>query len=441
MPRVQGLPYDLPDKEQVDALSKIPFVDCQGLAGAWTLGTVRTGQFDLVGRKTLPGGFGDVVVEDNRHLLPGDWGVQVGDPHSSWDPEVGVGYLCGTPPCSGFSLLNRSKGKNARGASSDINTCMRELVTYASTCTGLDGQPGPEIVSFESVQGAYSAGRDLMLSFRDILGERYTLHHVLMSGSSVGSAQMRHRYFPVFARIPFGVDTPSVEDLPEGRVVTYDDAIGDLWGSNEKLQWEGQPYRRSESEWVKAKGLRPGKRFENHVTVEKGWMKELIEDVCDRGWTPGFDLPRACIELGYRPERIERSWIPEEEQYRGWNWPMRPRPDRPGYVLTGSGMTSFIHPRRPRNFTVAECSRLMGYPDDWSWRQAKNPGMASMWIGKCCPVQSGQWISDWVARAIREEPGAAGEAVGERETKHNFTLLYKKWPGGNVPPRYAKETR
>jgi site-specific DNA-cytosine methylase len=256
-----------------------------------------------------------------------------------------------------------------------------------------------------------------------------------MSGSSIGAAQMRHRYFPVFARIPFGVDEPRVEDIPGGRVVTYKDACGDLSNKWELMQWEGQSYRRKASPWVEAHRLQNGpNRFSNHVALDTGWMAELIKEVCEAGWPPGYDLPRACLHLGIRPKRIERQYVPEENTYRGWNWPMRVKPNRPGYVLTGAGAASFVHWDRPRYLTVAECSRLMGYPDTWHWPATKAM-QASMWIGKCCPVQSGQWISDWVANAIEENPGAEGEPIGYRERYHNFTLLYKKWPGGGVPPR------
>ena len=84
------------------------FVDCQGLAGAWSLGTAKAG-FTLKHRATLPGGFGDIVMEDNRHKfkgLDGYWTGEVGTPSDGWTPQMDVSFLCGTPPCSGFSLPN-----------------------------------------------------------------------------------------------------------------------------------------------------------------------------------------------------------------------------------------------------------------------------------------------------------------------------------------------
>lgn len=82
------------------------FVDCQGLGGAWTLGTIQTGKFELAHRVSMTGGFGDKTVDMNRLLLGGgDWQQETG-PRDEWTPQSDVAYLCGTPPCSlpGFQI-------------------------------------------------------------------------------------------------------------------------------------------------------------------------------------------------------------------------------------------------------------------------------------------------------------------------------------------------
>lgn len=417
------------------------FVDCQGLAGAWSLGTVKTG-FTLHHRASLPGGFGDAVMEENRRFFPSPWRQEVGTPGDGWTPQAGVSFLCGTPPCSGFSLMNASKGDNARGPGSKINSCMRELVTYAASCTGSDGRPGPEIVAFESVQGAYTQGRVLMVELLGLLndltgdryardtprltGQRYELTHVLMSGGSVGAAQMRHRYFPVFHRVPFGVDPP-----PERQVTTYEMAIGDLQGG--KLQWDDQRYRRKARFGFQVERRREDGRFDSHITKDDGRVADVIHRFWD-GWEVGENLPQSLQRRGIRPEELEGSWNEAEGRYNGWSWPVKVRPDRCGYVLTGGAIHGVVHWAEPRLLTVRECSRLMGYPDAWTWPTG-NPGQASMWIGKCCPVNSGEWLSGWALRALEGDPGEPGDKISENEFLHNSTLAYKKWPGGSVPKR------
>jgi site-specific DNA-cytosine methylase len=413
-------------------MSKPKFVDCQGLAGAWSLGTVQAGM-ELTHRVSLPGGFGDEVAGLNRPLLGNRWSQEVGQ-QEEWTPQV-TDYLCGTPPCSGFSLLNTSKKKNARGVNSTINTCMKELIAYAGRCEGSDAIAGPQIVAFESVQGAYTEGRPLMLALREMLElatkQKYTLTHVKMAGASVGAAQFRRRYYPVFHRIPFGIDEPTLDLLPDGHIVTYFDAIGDLAGS--KIQWEAQRYRKKPKSEFAASRRREDGKFTDHVPVDFKRKSPAIEEALAAGWPRGMGLNTACVELGIRPPSIEKAFDEEKGKYRGFSWPRRIRPDRCGYVLTGAAGSS-VHWEESRSLTVREISRLMGYPDAWLWPTA-NHKVAAAWVGKCCPVDSGRWISKQVRCAIEgSHIGSAQELIGDREYLHDSTNAYKDYPGADVPP-------
>lgn len=427
----------------------LPYIDCQGLGGAWTLGTVQTGGFELIHRASLKGGFGDKAVEHNRHLLPGPWEQDEGEDEYSWEPRTAA-YLNGTPPCSGFSLLNvtaaaaRKQGKEgpatARGVDSAINDCMKSLVRYAGRCGGTDGLPGPQIVSFESVQGAGKEGRPLMQALRAMLtnatGQQYNLHHVFMSGSSVGAAQMRHRYYVVFARVPFGVDAP-----PARQVVTYEDAIGDLLGLENT--WALQDVAGIQaSDWLREQNItdnsaslsRDTYAIGDHVWVEAAGsnMRRIYLEDLEPLWRPGTDsnepLRLYLEKYGKLPEGAEKWWDWENNRRRGFNGGCRIRPDKPGYVLTGGCIGAFIHYSEPRFLSVRECARLMGYPDSWRFDFAHGPQQAGMLIGKCCPVQSGRWISQAVLEALHGEPGDQGEQIGPNEYKTDCTLDYKRWP-------------
>lgn len=425
--------------------AKIPFIDVQGLAGAWSLGTVKTGEFDLVARRSLPGGFGDAAMDANRSLVGDGWEQQTGI-EPEWEPGQ-AGYVCGTPPCSGFSLLNTTKGDNARGKDSAINNCMKDLISYAGKCTGLDDTRGPEVVAFESVQGAYRDGRPLMSYLRESLseatGQEYHLTHVKMSGSAVGSAQMRHRYYPVFHRIPFHVENPKLEDIVGGKVVTYRDAIGDLEGL--VLQREDQPYGDTTSKWALAHQRRDGLVNEHLAPTGGGAFIKLVDQLAPH-WPAGERIDVAVRNFGRKPDVVkdkkflgfeDENGNPRKQVLDGWSWPTRLHPDRPGYVLTGAGIMTFVHYSEDRMLTIRECSRLMGYPDDWRWDFAKSPMGASMLIGKCCPVESGKWISGWVAKAIRNQyDGPTNSEISSGDVKpldepheslHDSTNIYKPW--------------
>ncbi len=420
------------------------FIDCEGLAGAWSLGTVQAG-FRLVSRASLAG-FGDTVAEANRHLLGYDWNQQEGKGLAEWEDGHTASYVCGTPPCSGFSLLNTSaaqakkRGKEVpdtgRGPDSSINDCMKEVVKYGTTrVTGSDGLPGAQIVAFESVQQAGKQGRELMKwmaeQAREDTGQPYELTHVFMSGASVGAAQMRHRYYFVLHRIPFGVDPPE-----ERRVCTYRDALKDLEGLADT--WEGQPYGpEGPSDWVLEQGLRdPSGLVTDHIAAHNETNRRRIyfEELWPF-WLPGEGLEpplrRYIAKYGKTPDGAEKWWNWEHDRRNGFSGPFRAKPDKCGYVLTGGGLVDCMHYAEQRGITVREGSRLMGYPDSWQWDVAGSVMKASLFIGKCCPVQSGRWISEWVYNALEGMPGEQGEKIGEHEYLHNSTNAYKSWTMGH----------
>jgi site-specific DNA-cytosine methylase len=410
-------------------------IDCQGLAGAWTLGTAQAG-FELVHRASL-GKFGDDVLESNRALVPGPWEQDPGAGFTEWEPQQAA-YLTGTPPCSGFSLLNNSKKGNKRGPESSINDCMKELIAYAGACRGRDGKKGPEVVAFESVQGAFKQGRSLMQWLRADLetrtGQKYTLTHVLTSGSTIGAAQMRHRYYFVTHRVPFGIDKPE-----QRRVVTYRDALGDLLGL--KDQWEPQNVKaKTEQMWW----LDEQKIVEAELNLKGGWKYQvdahigadnprvrIMIDQLEPYWPSGKSVETALRNYrtanGDFPEGTSKWWDHDQDIMKGFAHPTRINPDRPGYVCTGGCVFDFVHWKEPRFLSVRECARLMGYPDNWTWSAARTVSQAGAYVGKCCPVTTGKWISTEVKHALEGNPGSDVREIGDREYLHDSTLLYKPW--------------
>lgn len=419
-----------------------PFADCYGLAGAWSLGTVQAG-FELVNRNSLAG-FGDIVAEGNRHLLGYDWEQQTSKNADEAEPVVAA-YVCGTPPCSGFSLLNTSaqqakkRGKDApatgRGVDSAINDCMKEFVRFGGRCTGTDGKQGAQIIAFESVQGAFKQGRELMQylvnQLRKDTGQPYELTHVMMAGAAVGSAQMRHRYYFIAHRIPFGIDMPE-----ERAVATTGDAIGDLLGLKEK--WETQKIRRKATPYQKQFHNEDG-TVTGHISIHNETARRRIyfDELWDF-WEPGQGLGQPLSAYvaahGKTPPGAEKWWNWDTMQRRGFSGPFRTKADKPGYVLTGGALADALHYKEKRGVTVREGARLMGYPDSWSFDMCKSVMQASLFIGKCCPVQSGQWISEAVKRALDGNPDAPNERISEPgatpEYLHDSSRLWRQWQIG-----------
>ena len=418
-------------------------LDCQGLAGSPALGAVTAG-FDLMGVKTLAG-FGVQNLLHNRWALPGEWRVEA-EGRGEWTPERDVHFMFGCPPCSGFSLMNQSKGNNRRGMDAAINDCMRKFGAYAGVVRGPDGRLGPLVAAFESVQ---AAGKDGNLLMRELwhklcrdTGQRYTLHHVFMSGATVGAAQLRKRYFWVVARVPFGIESPVV-----GRVTTYGDALSDL--APLPLDWGPQPYV-SEPTWWSAPKRNPEGTVSQHNaphSAHVGRMQHLIPY-----WLPGEYMKDAANRWVEERRGVPPGWdgtVLEKVMTTNYSGPYRVDPDDMGHVITGNGGFDFVHWERDGILTVRETGRLMGFPDRWDWSGANSWKVAYAWQGKQVPVESTTWLAGWVMRSLDGSlpdpwPGhGSGQVEGEYwyDFTHDYRAVYhpRFGPGRYEVPREVRE--
>lgn len=384
-------------------------VDCQGFAGGFTLGTVQAG-FELVGKREMKGGFGVTNCEANRQLLGTSWETESA-PAETWSvPAGGADLVFGNPPCSGFSGFSP---KSFRGEKSPINECMWAFADYAA-------KVNPQVAVFESVQAAYSQGRDLMRALRERLeyqtGDRWDLHHVKHNAYALGGPALRSRYFWVASRIPFGVEHPELPVLP-----TLWDAIGDLAMLAET--WTTQPYRAPASPWAERLRSKLGV-VDGHEPSRSAFAERVAQLIEMAGWAQGeviSEVTRRCYETHgeFPPGWKYREQRTVDSNYNfGFSGIKRWVEDQPARVITGAGTEIAIHPRLNRLFTHREVARIMGFPDDWRISPLRDlPGLKSTW-GKGITVDAGRWISTWVRRSLDGEPGQLpGTVVGNREVE------------------------
>lgn len=390
-------------------------VDCQGFAGGFTLGMVQAG-FTLVGKKEMKGGFGVRNCLANRHLLGYDWQPQVCDP-AEWTP-ISAAVVFGNPPCSGFSVMSN---KHFRGPDSSINSCMWAFADFVA-------RTNPYIAVFESVQQAYSNGLELMRGLRAKLeadtGERWELYHILHNNASVGGAAIRKRYFWLVSRIPFGIEMPDVQRVPNVM-----DVIGDLGGLADT--YAPQPYRRPGTWWSEWR-RRPDGLVDGHAQMATPHMRRCIDLMSYVPWNPGEHMS-IVVERCYRTHGVlPPSWgnaldkLVPREFFMGYTQPKRWRGDKMGRVVTGAGAQSIMHPVETRFLTQREIARVQGFVDDWRIQPLQGmSGLNTTW-GKGIPVDVGRWIGGWIRRALEGEPGThTGQLTGDREHKIDCTHAHR----------------
>lgn len=362
---------------------------------------------------------GAPIVEANRHIVGWEWKSHF-TPHPKewWVPE-NVDAVVGSPPCAGFSTMS---SKEFRGIDSKANDHMKRFVAYA-------GRVGPPVVAFESVQQAFSQGRELMTRLRDQLerdtGHKYDLYHVLHNNASVGGAAIRARYFWMASRIPFGVEYPVPDAVP-----TLMESIGDL--QRLQMTWEKQPYRAPDTWWA-SRRRSPSGVVDGHVT--KGKIHDLrIRALCaavDDEWYPGEQLQSVLKRCYDRHGKLPEEWRDAEPSILkknfelGFNQSKRWRGNKPAYVLTGAALEQAIHPTEPRTFTYREAMRIQGLPDDWRLWPVRDYKRLSICPGKGVPVDASRWFGHWVSESFAGHPGSM-RGVPDRDRDREYVLQVDK---------------
>jgi site-specific DNA-cytosine methylase len=330
-------------------------IDCQSFAGGFALGVVNAG-FTIVAKRENETGFGVEAMTTNRHLLGNTWQVETCDP-DQWT-ATSADLVFGNPPCSGFSNASLSYPEEWRRAK-DAN--MWDLISFAAKCNS-------KVVIFESVQGAYRSGIELMRELFEKLctltGKPWKLYHVLHNVKDLGGAQNRARYFWVASLLPFGVAVPGYS----GETVA--ERIEDLGPANGINGHEvlGAP-RGSRLASLAATGLW-------HEGERSGRAHERAPD----------------IELD-QPDRTNSGFSS-----------VRLIANKPSRVLSGAALEGYVHPTQPRTLTYREVARLSGLPDTWNVEAYQKKNFNTRWFGKGVCVEAGQWIADAAFKAIIEQP-------------------------------------
>lgn len=345
-------------------------IDCQSFAGGFSLGVVQAG-FKLIAKREHPGGFGVPAMESNRELLGQDWKTQISDP-ADWEP-LKADLVFGNPPCSGFSNLSSDRDQEWRDAK---NACITDLVNYAAQCD-------PQIVIFESVQGAYTRGlefvRERFADLKAATGGNWTLYHVLHNSGELGGAQKRRRYFWVASRIPFGVS------LPGDKRVTVIERIGDLMD-------------------------KPLGSVNGHSTIPSNRARMIANLAAEAEWNEGevsgqAHLRRPDIQIS-SPDKRLRGEFPTWRLYS----------DRQSKVMNGNAAERILHPQLPRTLSIRELARLMGFPDEWNLEEYTKVQARMKWLGKGVCVEAGRWIAEAAHAALAGQPfGYSGIAIGPNE--------------------------
>lgn len=199
-------------------------------AGGFTRGVQLHGGFDVPAQLEIHG-LGEHTV---RNKLDVDFLMA---PHWEDWPKMQCDLLYGNPRCTGFSCVTAGLKSGSHGPWSKQTKDIHDMVGYA-----LALNPQPRLIIFESVQQAYSVGRELMdyLTYEMLVPNGYRVAHVFLTAAAFGCCQNRRRYFFVAYKRDrnFNVSAP---ELPEYRTVVRD-VVEQHEGRETEPFGKGEPY-------------------------------------------------------------------------------------------------------------------------------------------------------------------------------------------------------
>lgn len=401
-------------------MSDYEFVSFDGFAGGGELGLIQSGM--KLKHRAGDLDLGYVIPETNRQMFGWEWDSFFKKKGSYHRSEVkSARMLYSNCACSAWSTLSR---KDLRGSDANSLKSTTMMYEYASLMS-----PAPEIIALESVQQAFSSGREYYQAQRDLLEERtghkYDLLWLKQSNASLGGSSVRKRVFIVMSRIPFGV-----EYAQPARVARFGDCIRDLEGM--ELTTAKQPYRRPPTWWSAPR--RASHHVDGHYNDPKTNQKfsKLMNMALDMGkpWEIGETMDKVCERVykhyGELPDGWNLAQLQRKDFNLGLNQTMMWDPNALGRVVTGSGYLMSVHYKEPRLLTLRETFRLQGWPDTVNLWHARNYKKLGACPGKGVPVDAGRWLGDWSVKVLDGEPGTVyGELIGDNERMVDFTNSYK----------------
>lgn len=305
-------------------------------------------------------------------------------------------FCYGNPRCTSFSSYSAGAGSRARGPFAEPTRDIWDLIELGLTAK-LD------VISFESVQQAYSVGRPLIkILVEKLVTKKYRVAHLFVNTAAEGNAQKRRRYFFVAYKNNrnFNVMIPN---LPKYRT-TCGDVLEKFinrktnvgkFGSKE-YDYDGDSYRHlNDREQVMIPYLREGESFTSFAKRRPEELERVSKYHYDKWMTRTSGLPFSL----HAPTRVR------------WD----------GHCPTiCSTSKNLIHPRFDRPLTVREIAALMGWPKNFIPIGRDPVGQ----IGKGVVPATGKWLAEQIKLYLEN-------FWGEEDFESEYRHRKQEWVGND----------
>ena len=374
-----------------DALTSIDlFSGCGGLTLGFRMAGVRSilaSDIDENCEKTFHRNFPDVpfICKDITDISLQEVKDVIGDAI----PDI----IVGGPPCQGFSLANKRRGKIADDPRNRLFYGFVKFVDWYS----------PKAFVMENVKGLLSMQggkviQTIVEEFANAGEQGYNVAYKILRASDYGVPQNRERVVLVGFRKDLEVE-PCFPIPFQHKYITVDEAIGDLPQIEAGQGSEVQEYRcEAQNEYQRL--MRTGSSYVlNHIAMRH--TPRLVERF--KAIKPGQSLvdvweTHGSVKRGAPSEKSDIKFSQNNQRLHG---------DQPAPTIAASFQSNFIHPHLNRNFTAREGARLQSFPDDFvfegmrtkmSWEKGLSQYQQ---IGNAVPVLMAQAIAKCLIEQLR----------------------------------------
>lgn len=247
--------------------------------------------------------------------------------------------LFGGPPCQGFSTSNTK----TRSLSNENNSLFEEFIRFARILK-------PSWFVFENVEGFQKFEKGIIVEqlVKEFEAVGYNVSTAILEASNYGVPQHRNRFFLVGNRIGIDFKFPK----PKKKIVTVNDAIGDLPRLQNGSFKDALPYRNSAiNNYLKI--IRNGSKqsLQNYVSKNQEYVIERYSYI-----KPGENWEAI-------PKRLMKNYKDISNCHSGIY--RRLHPNKPSIVISNYRKNMLIHPSQNRGLSVREAARLQSFPDDF----------------------------------------------------------------------------
>ena len=366
------------------------FSGCGGLTLGFRMAGFRTllaSDIDENCEKTFRRNFPDTpfICKDISDISLDDVKALIGDAR----PDV----IIGGPPCQGFSLANKRRGKVADDPRNRLFYGFVKFVDWYS----------PKAFVMENVKGLLSmqGGKvisTIMEEFSKAGTEGYNVAYRVLCATDYGVPQARERVILIGVRKDLGIEPTHPLPKKGGAALTVDEAISDLPQIEAGQGGEVQHYPTPpQNEYQRTMRLH-SKYVLNHIAMRH--TPRLVERF--KAIKPGQSLvdvweTHGSVKRGAPGEKSDVKFSQNNQRLHG---------DRPAPTIAASFQSNFIHPHLNRNFTAREGARLQSFPDDFvfegmrtkmSWEKGLSQYQQ---IGNAVPVLMAKAIAECLIKQL-----------------------------------------